>query len=365
LFYLIYYKTKFIKKEGSFMPNTNIVAVDKNRPERDKIKRAAEIIRKGGLVAFPTETVYGLGGNALDENAAKKIYAAKGRPQDNPLIVHISSHLQLDQLVKEIPVRARILMDKFWPGPLTIIFYKKDIVPYGTTGGLDTVAIRMPAHPVALELISEAKVPIAAPSANISGRPSPVCAKDVAEDLSGRIEMILDGGATSVGVESTVLDLSEKVPMILRPGGVTREDLEEILGPVDLDPGLAPGEKPRSPGQKYRHYAPKAQMTVVEGSIENQVKTIEEFAKRLETDGFEVGIMATAQTRHRYTRGHIISVGGRTAPLTISSNLFTILRKFDRLGVDKILAEGISKDGIGLAVMNRLYKAAGFNVLKV
>jgi L-threonylcarbamoyladenylate synthase len=211
LFYLIYYKTKFIKKEGSFMPNTNIVAVDKNRPERDKIKRAAEIIRKGGLVAFPTETVYGLGGNALDENAAKKIYAAKGRPQDNPLIVHISSHLQLDQLVKEIPVRARILMDKFWPGPLTIIFYKKDIVPYGTTGGLDTVAIRMPAHPVALELISEAKVPIAAPSANISGRPSPVCAKDVAEDLSGRIEMILDGGATSVGVESTVLVYGDRI----------------------------------------------------------------------------------------------------------------------------------------------------------
>lgn len=347
------------------MLDTEIVNVNKERPEKDKIKRAAEIIKNGGLVAFPTETVYGLGGNALDENAAKKIYAAKGRPQDNPLIVHICSASQLDTLVKEIPARARVLMDKFWPGPLTIIFLKNDIIPFGTTGGLDTVAIRMPAHPVALELIKWAGVPIAAPSANISGRPSPALAGDVAEDLSGRIDMILDGGAASVGVESTVLDLSEQVPMILRPGGVTREELQELLGRVDLDPGLAPGEKPRSPGQKYRHYAPKAQMTVVDGLMDNQVETIEELAERMENDGFKVGIMATAQTRHQYTRGHIISVGDRTAPLTISSNLFTILRKFDRLEVDKILAEGISQDGIGLAVMNRLYKAAGYNVLKV
>lgn len=347
------------------MLNTEIVTVDKNRPEKDKIKIAAEIIKNSGLVAFPTETVYGLGGNALDEHVARKIYTAKGRPQDNPLIVHIYSLLQLDQLVKEIPSRAAALMDKFWPGPLTIIFYKKDIVPFGTTGGLDTVAIRMPAHPVALELIKESGVPIAAPSANISGRPSPVCARDVAEDLSKRIEMILDGGPASVGVESTVLDLSEEVPMILRPGGVTLEELEDILGRVDLDPGLAPGEKPRSPGQKYRHYAPKASMTVISGSIEHQVKTIRELAEQMVANGSKVGIMATAQTRHRYTKGYIISVGDRTAPLTISSNLFTILRKFDRLKVDSILAESISEEGIGLAVMNRLYKAAGYNVLKV
>lgn len=347
------------------MLNTQIVSVDKNRPEDYKIKKAAEIIKTGGLVAFPTETVYGLGGNALDEHVAKKIYAAKGRPQDNPLIVHIYSLSQLDELVKEIPTRAAVLMDKFWPGPLTIIFHKKDIIPYSTTGGLDTVAIRMPAHPVALELIKESGVPIAAPSANISGRPSPACAEDVAEDLFGKVEMILDGGPTSVGVESTVLDLSEKVPIILRPGGVTKEDLEDVLGCVNLDPGLAPGEKPRSPGQKYRHYAPKAQMTVIEGCMENQVKTIQELTKQLESGGLKVGIMATAQTRHLYTRGYVISVGDRTAPLTISSNLFTILRKFDRLGVDRILAEGISKDGIGLAVMNRLYKAAGYKILKV
>ncbi|MCG1012329.1 threonylcarbamoyl-AMP synthase [Tepidanaerobacter sp. GT38] len=347
------------------MLETKIIKVDKNQPERDKIKMAAEIIRKGGLVAFPTETVYGLGGNALDEDAAKKIYAAKGRPQDNPLIVHIWDISQLNQLVKEIPEKARLLMDKFWPGPLTIIFHKNDVVPFGTTGGLDTVAIRMPSHPVALELIKEAGVPIAAPSANISGKPSPVCAEEVAEDMTGRIDMILDGGKASVGVESTVLDLSEEVPIILRPGGVTREELQEVLGRVDLDPGLAPGEKPRSPGQKYRHYAPDAPMTLVEGPIDRQVKTINELAEKLESQGLKVGIMATAQTRHLYTSGHIISAGDRTAPLTISSNIFTILRKFDRLGVDQILAEGISKDGIGLAVMNRLYKAAGYNVIKV
>ncbi|MFY9217576.1 MAG: L-threonylcarbamoyladenylate synthase [Tepidanaerobacteraceae bacterium] len=347
------------------MPKTQIITVDKNQPERDKIKRAAEIIRNGGLVAFPTETVYGLGGNALDEDAARKIYAAKGRPQDNPLIVHIADISQLDELVKEIPERAKLLMDKFWPGPLTIIFNKSGLVPFGTTGGLDTVAIRMPSHPVALELIKEAAVPIAAPSANISGRPSPVTAQDVAEDLVGRIEMILDGGKASVGVESTVLDLSEELPIILRPGGVTREELEEVLGRVDLDPGLAPGEKPRSPGQKYRHYAPKARMTLFEGPLDNQVRAISEMAEKLEVEGLKVGIMATAQTRHLYTKGQVISAGDRSAPLTISSNIFGVLRKFDRMGVDRILAESISQDGIGLAVMNRLYKAAGFNVLKV
>lgn len=345
--------------------NTQIVSVDKDKPEKEIIKQAAKIIKAGGLVAFPTETVYGLGGNALDAEVAKKIYAAKGRPQDNPLIVHIYSLIQLEELVKEIPAKAHALMKKFWPGPLTIIFYKKDIVPYSTTGGLDTVAIRMPAHPVALELIKESGVPIAAPSANISGKPSPTCAQDVAEDLSGKIDMILDGGPAEVGVESTVLDISEEIPIILRPGGVTKEELEKVLGKVEVDPGLAPGEKPRSPGQKYRHYAPKAQVTVFEGTVENQVKAICALAAELESCGLKVGIMATAQTRHFYTKGYVISVGDRTAPLTISSNLFSILRKFDRLGVDKILAESIPKTGIGLAVMNRLYKAAGYNIVEV
>lgn len=347
------------------MINTQIITVDREEPEKDKIEKAAQIILNEGLVAFPTETVYGLGGNALDEHAAKKIYAAKGRPQDNPLIVHIYSLSQLEQLVKDIPPRAHQLMEKFWPGPLTIIFNKGDIVPYSTTGGLDTVAIRMPAHPVALSLLKESRVPIAAPSANISGRPSPTRAEDVIEDLSSRIDMIIDGGPCRVGVESTVLDLSGDTALILRPGGITKEQLEKVLGDVKLDPGLKPGQNPRSPGQKYKHYAPKAEVTVIDGPIDDQIKKIQELTEQMEALRLKVGIMATAQTRDRYTKGHVMSVGDRNAPLTISSNLFTILRKFDHMGVDKILAEGISKDGLGLAVMNRLNKAAGFRIIKV
>lgn len=346
------------------MVKTKYVKVDKINPDEKYIRDAANIIKKGGLVAFPTETVYGLGGNALDENVAKKIYAAKGRPQDNPLIVHISCISQLESLVEDVPQRALSLMDKFWPGPLTIIFRKSAKVPSGTTGGLDTVAIRMPANKVALTFIEYAGVPIAGPSANISGRPSPTCAQDVLEDLDGRIDMVLDGGPTKVGVESTVIDLSEDIPLILRPGGLTREELEETLGRVDVDPGLAPGERPKSPGQKYKHYAPKAQITVVEGSIEYQIKKIQKMAKKLQTAGYKVGIMATSQTRDLYKTGEVLSMGDRKAPLTISSNLFAILRKFDRLKVDKILAESIPQKGLGLAVMNRLYKAAGYNIIK-
>ncbi len=346
------------------MAKTQLIKVDKKNPDKEKIRQAAKVIKNGGLVAFPTETVYGLGANALDENAAKKIYCAKGRPQDNPLIVHVCSIKQLDYLVKEVNQKALLLMEKFWPGPLTIIFDKTDIIPSGTTGGLDTVAIRMPRHPVALSIIEQSGVPIAAPSANISGRPSPVCAQDVLEDMDGRIDLILDSGACTVGVESTVIDLSEDVPMILRPGGLTKEDIESVLGNVRLDPGLQEGQRPKSPGQKYRHYAPKAHMTLIEGPLEFQVKTINELAKNSVKKGLDVGIMATAQTRHLYRFGKVISVGDRNAPLTISSNLFLVLRKFDRMGVSEIFAESISKEGLGLAVMNRLYKAAAYNIIK-
>ncbi|NLC62651.1 MAG: threonylcarbamoyl-AMP synthase, partial [Thermoanaerobacterales bacterium] len=339
------------------MKKTQIIKVDKERPSHDEIAFAAKIIRRGGLVVFPTETVYGLGANALDESAAMKIYEAKGRPQDNPLIVHVQSKSELGQIVQDVPKKAHILIERFWPGPLSIIFKRHKGVPSGTTGGLDTVAVRMPNHPVALMLIKESGVPIAAPSANISGRPSPVCADDVIEDLSGRVDLIFDVGKTLLGVESTVLDLTEGVPVILRPGGITREQLEEVLGPVELDFGAEPGQQPRSPVQKYRHYAPKAQVTVIEGPIEFQVETIKKIALLKKEQGYNVGIMATSQTRNKYNKGKVLSVGDRTAPLTISSNLFSILRKFDRMGVDVILSESIEKEGLGLAVMNRLYKA--------
>lgn len=344
---------------------TQLIKIDSTKPESEKIKRASEIIIEGGLVAFPTETVYGLGGNALDEGAAKKIYAAKGRPRDNPLILHIADSSMLCDIALDIPPEAKFLMDRFWPGPLTLIFKKTDRVPWSATGGLDTVAVRKPDHPVALALIRASGVPIAAPSANISGKPSPTDAEDVFEDMEGRIDMILDGGPSKVGVESTVLDLTEKTPVILRPGGVTLEELEAILGKVELDPALSSKGHPKSPGQKYKHYAPNAPMTVIEGPVDLQVQKIEEIAGMLKGQGLKVGIMATAQTRDRYKYGEVLSMGDRTAPLTISSNLFSILRKFDRLSVDAILAEGVDKKGLGLAVMNRIYKAAGFNIIRV
>ncbi|TYP58759.1 L-threonylcarbamoyladenylate synthase [Thermosediminibacter litoriperuensis] len=342
-----------------------MIKVNPENPEPESVNLAARVIKNGGLVAFPTETVYGLGANALDEKAAFKIYQAKQRPQDNPLIVHIHSPGELEKLVSGVPRSARILMEKFWPGPLTMVLNKSGAVPYGTTGGLDTVAVRMPRHPVALALIRESGVPIAAPSANISGRPSPTAAEDVYEDLAGRVDLILDGGPCEVGVESTVLDLTGELPVILRPGGVTREELEAVLGRVELDPGLAEGQKPRSPGQKYRHYSPKARVLVVEGPVEAQVRKITELAEKLTAEGKKVGIMATAQTRRFYGTGCVLSVGDREAPLTISSNLFSVLRKFDRLGVEEVLAEGIPETGLGLAVMNRLRKAAGYNIIKL
>nr|WP_205617940.1 L-threonylcarbamoyladenylate synthase [Caldisalinibacter kiritimatiensis] len=347
---------------------TKVLKIDINNLEKQKIEQGAEILKRGGTVAFPTETVYGLGANALDEKAISKIFKAKGRPQDNPLIVHIAEIEQLYDIVEEVPQRALDLIERFWPGPLTIIFKKNSKVPDRITGGLSTVAIRMPNHPIALKLIKEANLPIAAPSANTSGRPSPTDASHVIEDLTGKIDMIIDGGATGIGVESTVLDLSTEIPTILRPGGVTKEDLLTIFPKVEFDPALELKNKniiPKSPGQKYRHYSPEAEMIIVTGEIHNMIEKINELTSEYQKEGKKVGIIATNQTKDKYNNENLIVVGDRRKLETISRNLFKTLREFDKIGVDIIIAEGVTEEGLGKAIMNRMNKAAGGRVIKI
>jgi L-threonylcarbamoyladenylate synthase len=343
---------------------TKIIRVNKNNPEIELIDFAAKVIKEGGLVAFPTETVYGIGVNSFNEEAIKKIFIAKGRPQDNPLIVHIAELEQIYDLVKEVPQKAKTLMKKFWPGPLTLIFKKSQKVPYVNTAGMDTVAIRMPSNTIAHLLIKRAEVPISAPSANVSGKPSPTDASHVIEDLYGKVDVIIDGGKCDVGVESTVLDLTEKVPVILRPGAVTLEMLREVIGNVEVDPSLLkkPQEdlKPKSPGMKYKHYSPNAEVYIVTGDLEKVVKKIQELTEEQLKYGKKVGIMATVQTSTQYEKGEIIVVGDRNRPETIAKNLFEVLRQFDKKGVDVIFAESFGYDNIGLAIMNRLEKAAGY-----
>lgn len=333
------------------------------------IREAAEIIKNGGLVAFPTETVYGLGGNALDEEAAARIYAAKGRPSDNPLIVHIADMEKLEEIVKRIPEKAYLLAEKFWPGPLTMIFEKEDVVPYGTTGGLETVAVRMPGHGIALDFIREAGGYIAAPSANTSGRPSPTRASHVAEDLCGRIEMILDGGEVGIGLESTIIDLTVEPPMLLRPGYITREMLESVVGPVLVDPALQekPPEDlvPKAPGMKYRHYAPKAELSIVEGDAERVIAKINEVAAGYMKSGLRVGIIGTDETAGRYKGTVVKSIGSRENEEEIARQLYAILREFDSLEVDVIYSEAFETPKMGQAIMNRLLKAAGHRVIHV
>ncbi|WIV12204.1 L-threonylcarbamoyladenylate synthase [Proteiniborus sp. MB09-C3] len=346
--------------------STNILSIDPFYPEIDKIMEAAEIIKNGGTVAFPTETVYGLGANALEEAAVKSIYLAKGRPQDNPLIVHISSISQLEGLVEAIPQQAYILMEKFWPGPLTLIFRRTNKIPDIITGGLSTVAIRMPNHNIALELIRYSKLPIAAPSANTSGKPSPTNSSHVIHDLSGKIDMIIDGGSTGVGLESTVLDISGDVPTILRPGGITIEDLLTVLPKVEYDKAIEMTNTniiPKSPGQKYKHYSPDAKMVIVRGNIEKIIQRTTELCREYEALGMNVGIMATKQTYEKYQNNNILIVGDRELPETIAANLFNVLREFDKIKVDIIIAEAVEEKGIGKAIMNRMKKAAGGKII--
>lgn len=349
---------------------TKLIHIENPRAVRDEeLSEAAEILREGGLVAFPTETVYGLGANALDEHAAKKIYAAKGRPSDNPLIAHISCIEELIPLVSEFPEAGKKLADKYWPGPLTMVFAKSDIVPYGTTGGLDTVAVRMPSDPVANRLIRLAGVPIAAPSANTSGRPSPTKAEHVWQDMQGKIEMILDGGPVGIGLESTIVDVSGDIPALLRPGAITLEMLEETLGQIEIDPAiqgpLAEGMKPKAPGMKYRHYAPAASMTLFEGEQTRVVDEINQRVKKALEEGKNVGVICTDETEQMYSLGIVRSIGTRAKEETIAHNLFSLLREFDDQKVEVIFSESFAKDHLGQAIMNRLLKAAGYQVVRL
>lgn len=347
---------------------TEIIDVSSDRIQKDTIKHIAKTIQDGGTVAFPTETVYGLGANALDTKAIQKIFEAKGRPSDNPLIVHIAEITQVETLAKDIPVMAYRCMERFWPGPLTLVLKKRDAVPQMVTGGLDTIAIRIPNHPLALAILKESKVPVAAPSANLSGKPSPTIAQHVIEDLNGRVDVIIRGGEAKVGLESTVLDMTCDPPMMLRPGGVLPEQLVEVCGQISMSPSLLrelnPGEVAKSPGMKYKHYAPKAQVIVVCGDPKKQVEKICELRERLEKSGKKVGILATTESLQYYT-SNCINMGSALHPEEMASNLFQRLRKFDELGIEVILSESIEEKGMGLAVMNRLLKASGYTIENV
>lgn len=341
---------------------TKIRKLDKNHIDEKIIEEAAKILRAGGLVAFPTETVYGLGADALQEQAARKTYEAKGRPSDNPLIVHIADYDDLRKIAINIPPETDMLAAHFWPGPLTMIFDKSPAVPYGTTGGLDTVAVRMPVDPVAAALIRAAGGFVSAPSANTSGRPSPTTAEHVAEDLTGKIDMILDGGTVDIGLESTILDMTVSPPMILRPGAITAEMFEEIIGPVDVDETLVSSESkkaPKAPGMKYRHYAPKARLIIVEGDLREEILAIRQLAYAAHRSGKEIGIIATSETLPFYKYGVVKNVGTRENEKTIARGLYGVLREFDEEDVTTIYSESFAVQGMGKAIMNRLEKAAG------
>ncbi len=346
---------------------TEYIRADGGGADLEGIRRAGEIIRAGGLVAFPTETVYGLGGDALNREASRRIYAAKGRPSDNPLIVHICRTGDMERIVTGVPETAQKLAEAFWPGPLTMILPKSRIVPYETTGGLDTVAVRFPSHPVAQAFIEAAGGYVAAPSANLSGRPSPTSAKYVAEDMDGRIDMIIDGGDVGIGLESTIVDLTGGAPMILRPGYVTREMLEQTVGDVRVDRtilGDADGARPKAPGMKYRHYAPKGVLTIVEGERRAVVERINRLSDEAKAAGERVGVIATQENMGAYHAECVKNIGARADEAAIARNLYAILRQFDDEGRTVMFSEAFDTAGMGQAIMNRLLKAAGHRVIQ-
>lgn len=342
--------------------------IDPRHPDSKSIEEAGRILRSGGLVAFPTETVYGLGGDGLNPKSSGKIYRAKGRPSDNPLIIHIAQIQDLSKVAAQIPEAALKLAEKFWPGPLTMIFPKTSVVPYETTGGLDSVAVRMPDHPVALALIRAAGGFVAAPSANRSGRPSPTLASHVAEDLGEEIDLILDGGMVGIGLESTIVDFTESPPVILRPGFISREMLAQDLENIRIDPGLDQKQEqktpPKAPGMRYRHYAPKAPLTIVEGEADQVAKYVNTLARQEEQAGGMAGILACDETAGLYQSGLVKSIGSRSSDQTIARHLYQALREFDQERVTCIYSEAFDTPQMGQAIMNRLQKAAGHHVIQ-
>lgn len=348
--------------------NTIIIKAENGSLKEEDLRKATNILNIGGLVAFPTETVYGLGADALNPKASKKIYEAKGRPSDNPLIVHIADIKHLDQIASNIPKKAYELAEVFWPGPLTLILNKKPIVPYSTTGGLDTVAIRLPADKIARDIIANSGGFIAAPSANISGKPSPTKAEHVIADLEGKVDMIIDGGEATLGLESTIVDLSGDQPIILRPGCITKTMLENVIGNVEYD--IAVLRKtinenivPKAPGMKYRHYAPEGCLTIYEGNIKNVTKAINNQAKKYLELGKSVGIIATKETADLYQYGTIKTIGSRNEEDSIAAGLYGVLRDFDSIHTEYIFSESFASGDLGQAIMNRLLKAAGYRIV--
>ncbi len=332
-------------------------------PDPALMKEAGRIILSGGLVAMPTETVYGLAGNALDPESSKKIYEAKGRPSDNPLIVHIADMEALPPIVTSIPEKASLLAEAFWPGPLTMIFHKSDKVPFETTGGLPTVAVRMPVNDAARALIRESGGYIAAPSANRSGRPSCTEAAHVYEDLKGRIPLIIDGGRSVIGLESTIVDMTGRVPCLLRPGYISLSMLKDRVGKVDVDPAVTgeadPSVKPKAPGMKYRHYAPKGSLYIVKGERGNVIKRISELSRAASEKGLKTGVIASEETKDEYHSGIVVSVGARENEEEVAKNLFSVLRYMDSEGAEVIYSEEFNTPELGDAIMNRLIRAAG------
>ncbi len=348
---------------------TKVMKAIGHLPEDEEVMtEAGRIISHGGLVAIPTETVYGLAGNALDPSSSKKIYEAKGRPSDNPLIVHIADIKDLEVIARDIPDSAYILAEKYWPGPLTMILKKTSAVPTETTGGLDTVAVRMPSDEIAHEFISLCGPFIAAPSANASGRPSCTTAEHVVEDLDGRIELVIDGGEVGIGLESTIIDLTGDVPCLLRPGYIGKSDLENVIGKIDVDPAVYNKNRsdtpPKAPGMKYRHYAPKGDLTVVEGRRENVISYINEHLAKASSEGKKCAVLATEENIGSYTADLVINLGSRSDIQSVCHNLFSSLRRCDEEGAQLIFSESFGSEGLGEALMNRLLKASGNRVVK-